>query len=47
MQLYITAAAIIKKIDEKGGSIKKLTYENHYRDKKLLYGLVSETLKCN
>lgn len=49
-EIYIKAANILKKIIEKGESLKSLSFkENNQEEKniKIIYAIVSESLKCN
>lgn len=44
--LYPSAAKIMDQIIKKKGTIKTLVIESEFKNKKILYALVCETLKC-
>lgn len=44
--LYIESARILKRIEEKQGSAKGLIYGSKFKNKKKLYAIVYEVLKC-
>ena len=44
--LYHAAAGIIKAGFEKKGNLKSMCLSNRYKNKKKLYALVCQTVKC-
>jgi len=44
--LYTSAAKVLDKALKKKGTVKSLVIENGFPNKKKLYALVCETLKC-
>lgn len=44
--LYSSAAQIVEKVIKKQGTAKSLVINNRFPNKKKLYALVCETLKC-
>lgn len=44
--LYSSAANVIEKVMKKRGTPKSLAIASHFPQKKKLYALVCETLKC-
>lgn len=44
--LYSCAANIVDKVTKKQGTAKSLAINSHFTNKKKLYALVCETLKC-
>ena len=45
-KLYSAASDVIEKTLKKEASMKSLCFSHHFRNKKLLFALVVETLKC-
>lgn len=46
MNFYMQAAEILTKLSAKEGSIKSLTLADNVKEKKKMYALICETLKC-
>jgi putative methyltransferase len=46
MNFYKQAADILAKLSSKEGSIKSLTLADNVKEKKKMYALICETLKC-
>ena len=44
--LYAESARILKRIEEKRGSAKGLIYGSKFKNKRKLYAIVYEVLKC-
>jgi putative methyltransferase len=47
MNFYRDASDILEKIENKKGTIKGLTLSDKVRDKKKMFAIICQTLKCN